>query len=525
MMSRMMNCGAILAVVACTVGGAAQAAEPSRRLTERQIDEVVEAARASFEIPGVSIAVIQPGQAPYLKGFGVVDHQTNVPVNADTLFGIGSISKAFTTTEIALLEQEGRLDWDDRVIDYVPEFRLSDPWVTREFTIRDLVSHRSGLAPYAGDLVMLTDGKANRAQVYQALANLKPKSSFRTEFAYDNLLYIVAGDLIQRVSGRSWQDEIQSRFLTRLDMQSCVPDQKQLAPGAARAQAHDYADGHLATVDFPLPDITLPAGGIFCNARGMAQWMAFNLDPAKGPELDAVRRADLFSPVTLMPLGRAASPYQAGTTYNAYGLGWMVQDSFGRREVQHGGGLPGMVSYLSLYPDDGFGVMVMTNKSSGAARAISQQLAALKFSANPVRAIADQGRAEMAAIRAAQADTSVAGTEAAAAGEAPRPALPLAQYAGRYDDAWFGPVEVRLEGEDLVMDLGSEAMTGRLRHVDGDRFIAAWRDRGLNADAYVNFHLDPRGQVRDIEMAPVSARTDPSFNFRDLRLVRASKQP
>lgn len=522
MMSGMINYGAILAVVASAVGGSVEAGEPSRRLTERQIDEVVEAARAAFEIPGVAIAVIQPGQASYLKGYGVVDHRTNAPVNADTLFGIGSISKAFTTTEIALLEQEGRLDWDDPVIDYVPEFRLSDPWVTREFTIRDLVSHRSGLAPYAGDLVMLTDGKANRAQVYQALANLEPKSSFRTEFAYDNLLYIVAGDLIERVSGRSWQDEIQSRFLTRLDMNGCVPDQKQLAPGAARSLAHDYADGQLATVDFPLPDITLAAGGIFCNARGMAQWMAFNLDPAKGPELDAARRADLFSPVTLMPLARSASPYQTGTNFSAYGLGWMVQDSFGRREVQHGGGLPGMVSYLSLYPDDGFGVMVMTNKTSGAARAIAQQLAALKFSSNPVRAIADQGRAEIAAIRAAQAD--VAGTEAAAAGEA-RPALPLARYAGRYDDAWFGPVEVRIEGEELVMDLGSLAMTGRLRHVDGDRFIAAWRDRGLNADAYVNFRLDPRGEVRDIEMAPVSPRTDPSFNFRDLRLVRAAKRP
>lgn len=523
MMSRLCNYGALIGLAALAVAGEAVAADPVR-LSERQIDQVVETALSSFEIPGVAIAVIQPGQAPYLKGYGVVDHRTQTPVDADTLFGIGSISKAFTTTVIALLEQEGRLDWDDPVIDYVPEFRLSDAWVTREFTIRDLVSHRSGLAPYAGDLVMLTEGKANRAQVYQALAHLEPRSSFRTEFAYDNLLYIVAGDLIERVSAHSWQDEIQSRFLTRLDMNGCVPDQKQLAPDAPKSLAHDYADGQLTTVNFPLPDITLAAGGIFCNARGMAQWMAFNLDPAKGPELDAVRRADLFSPVTLMPVGRAASPYQAGTTFSAYGLGWMVQDSFGRREVQHGGGLPGMVSYLSLYPDDGFGVMVMTNKTSGAARAIAQQLAALKFSPNPVRAIADQGRAEMAAIRAAQADAAVAGAEAAS-GEAPRPALPLAQYAGRYDDAWFGAVEVRLEGEELVMDLGSEAMTGRLRHVDGDRFIAAWRDRTLNADAYVNFRLDPRGEVRDIEMAPVSARTDPSFNFRDLRLVRATKQP
>lgn len=522
-MSRLSNCGAFVGLVALAVGGGAVAGEPVR-LSERQIDQVVETALASFEIPGIAIAVIQPGQPPYLKGYGVVDYRTTVPVTADTLFGIGSISKAFTTTEIALLEQEGRLDWDDKVIDHVPGFRLSDAWVTREFTIRDLVSHRSGLAPYAGDLVMLTEAKANHAQVYQALAHLEPKSSFRTEFAYDNLLYMVAGDLVEHVSGRSWQDEIQSRFLTRLNMQNCVPDQKQLAPNAARAQAHAYVDGQLTTVDFPLPDISLAAGGVFCNARGMAQWMAFNLDPAKGPELDAVRRADLFSPVTLMPLTRAASPYKTGTTFNAYGLGWIVQDSFGRREVQHGGGLPGMVSYLSLYPEDGFGVMVMTNKSSSAARAITQQLAALKFSPNPVNAIADQGRAEVAAIRAAEAATTSAVTEGSALA-APRPSLPLEQYAGRYDDAWFGRVDVKLDGQNLVMDLGSKAMTGELRHVDGDRFIALWQGRALNADAYVNFRLDPRGNIRDIEMSPVSPRTDPSFNFRDLRLVRAAKQP
>ena len=233
MKSRLCSYGALIGLAALAVSAGAASADPVR-LSERQIDQVVETALASFEIPGVAIVVIQPGQAPYLKGYGVVDYRTHTPVNADTLFGIGSISKAFTTTTIALLEQEGRLDWDDPVINYVPEFRLSDPWVTRAFTIRDLVSHRSGLAPYAGDLVMLTEGKANRAQVYQALAHLEPKSSFRTEFAYDNLLYIVAGDLIERVSGHTWQDEIQSRFLTRLDMSGCVPDQKQLAPDAPK---------------------------------------------------------------------------------------------------------------------------------------------------------------------------------------------------------------------------------------------------------------------------------------------------
>lgn len=517
-----MKLGGIAAAVA---GGAcmllAAGAAGAATLSARQIDEVVESARKAFDVPGVAVAVVQPGQAPYLKGYGTRDRAGSPPVDADTLFGIGSISKAFTTASIAMLAQEGKLSWNDPVIKHIPEFRMADPWVTREFTIRDLVTHRSGLGPYAGDLIILTDSKANRKQVYQALANLPAATSFRTTYAYDNLLYIVAGDLVERVSGQSWQDFVTGRILKPLEMSGCVADQLSLTKDAPKATAHDYADGKLEAVDFPLPQVTVPAGGIFCNARGMAKWMAFNLGAPSAVKLDKAGMEELFRPVTPTPTNPAAAQY-AGASFSAYGLGWFLQDSYGRREAQHGGGLPGMVSQISIFPGSGFGVMVMSNKSTRASSAIAMRLANLAFSDHPQDFIPKMGAGELQAV--AEAAKAVTDVKAVPRAGAARAALPLASYAGRYRDPWFGPVEVRVENGGLVMDLGSKSLTGALGHVDGDLFVAAWRDRGLNADAYANFRQDEQGRIVAISMSAVSPRTDPSFNFHDLHLVREDAQ-
>lgn len=514
-----------IASAAGLVGGAwmlVSAAEASAAaLSPHQIDKVVEDARRAFAVPGIAVAVIQPGKAPYLKGYGVVDGTGSKPVDADTLFGIGSISKAFTTTAIAMLAQEGKLSWDDPVIKHVPEFRMADPWVTREFTIRDLVTHRSGLGPYAGDLIILTDSKADRKHVYQALANLPAATSFRTTYAYDNLLYIVAGDLIERVSGQSWTDFIKARILTPLEMAGCTPDQRLLGKEATVAQAHDYADGKLEAVNFPLPAVTLPAGGIFCNARGMAKWMQFNLGVPSAVKVERARVEELFRPVTPIPVSPVMAE-RSGANFAAYGLGWFLQDSYGRQEAQHGGGLPGMVSQISIFPGQGFGVMVMSNKSTRASSTIAQQLANLAFADRPQAFVAKSGAEELEAVAKAQAAVKAAGDSAGArrAGAA-RAALPPQSYVGRYQDAWFGGVEVRSDNGQLVMDLGSDALTGTMKHIDGDLFVVSWRDRGLNADAYANFRQDNDGRIVEISMTAVSPRTDPSFNFHDLRLVRA----
>lgn len=506
--------------IAVVFSGAAPLSAQELPLNPQQIDRTVDDAMRAFAIPGVSVAVIQPGQPAYLKGYGNTGIENTTPVDQTTMFGIGSISKAFTTTLIAMLVEEGKLRWDDRVIDHLPEFRLADSWVTREFTIRDLVTHRSGLAPYAGDLVMLVEGKSTKPHVYRALANLPAETSFRTTYAYDNLLYIVAGDLIEKSTGETWEDVATKRILEPLGMTGCVADQDRLRPDAKRAIAHDYADGKLTPVHFPLPRITVAAGGIHCNAAGMAQWMSFNLRPDKRLKIGAAALEELFKPVTPIPVNPRARQ-TTNTTYSAYGLGWVVQDAFGQRQVSHGGGLPGMVSWISLFPDKGFGVMVMTNKTSSAAKAIATQLAARAFGDAGSDFVVKAGAEELQSVRTLQDAVKKGAVERSPAdGALARPPLPLASYAGRYEDRWFGDVDVRLEAGTLVMDMGSKAFTARLKPIDGDRFLARWARQEMNADAIVSFSIGSKGEVTGATMRAVSEYTDKSYDFHDLRLVK-----
>nr|WP_277602433.1 serine hydrolase [Parahaliea mediterranea] len=486
-------------------------------MTPAQVDLIAEQALEDFGVPGMAVAVIQPSQPAMTRGYGRRVYDQAGEVGAQTLFGIGSISKAFTTAALAQLVEQGKLSWDDRVVDHLPEFRMNDPWVTRQFQVRDLVTHRSGLPPYAGDLVILSEEKANREAIYRALANFPAASSFRTEFAYDNLLYVVAGDLLERLSGLSWGDYVARHLLEPLGMSDCEPSVERVPDGAERAAAHDLADGKLSVVDFPLPPVTEAAGGIFCNASGMARWVRFNLGVSGADAADVLSRdsvEELWRPVTPIPVAPHLRTY-GGSSFSAYGLGWFVSDSYGTLNAQHGGGLPGMVSYLSLYPEAGLGVMVMTNRSSGAARAVAMQIAEQAFTEQPRDIIAALAQGPAGAGEAVVGED--AGVESAAA---PRPALPLARYAGRYTDAWFGDVDVRVVDGALHMDLGSADLTGVLEPVDGDRFIARWANRGLRADAYVMFRVNGAGDVVGAAMEAESSHTDPSFDFHDLDLEK-----
>ncbi len=506
------------AILVLELGLVTQLLAAPHSISPERIDAAAAKTLERFNIPGLAIAVVQPGAPDYLRGYGVAEINQQNPVQADTLFGIGSVSKAFTTTGLAQFVAAGKLRWDDRVIDHIPEFRMADPWVTREFRVADLVSHRSGLAPYAGDLIILTESKANRHQIYRALARLQPATSFRSEFAYDNLLYVVAGDLLERLSGQRWGDYINTHILQPLGMKRCVPGYSEVPRNASRSSAHELVDGELKVVDFPLPPVVQAAGGIYCDAQGMARWIQFNLGRHGGqPILDASNLGLLHSPTTIMPVG-AYGTGGDGSSFAAYGLGWFLQDSFGILQVQHAGGLPGMVSYLSLFPGEGIGIMVMSNRSSTAARALAAQLAEYAFADEPEDLIAAAAARELEAIESA-ARVIDAGLDRPEKTDK-RPSLPLDDYAGSYDDAWFGKVEVTHTPEGLVLDMGSTDLTAVLDHLDGDRFIARWSNRALAADAYISFQQTAAGSVRSATMQAVSPRTDPSYNFHDLKLER-----
>ena len=274
---------AVIVALTAFVGAAASAEGKPAPLTASEIDQLVARTMSAFSVPGIAVGIVKDGKLVFAKGYGVRELGRAAAVDADTEFAIGSNTKAFTTAALAILVDQGKLHWDDKVIDYLPDFRMADPYVTREFTIRDLLTHRSGLGLGAGDLLFVTPTDFTRRDVLRALRFLKPVTSFRSQFAYDNLLYVVAGEVVAAVSGKSWEDFVTQRILGPVGMDTCAVASSRLPPTTNVAAPHAIVDGKLGTVARLEIPLVGPAGGIQCNITGMARWLETQLARGKAP--------------------------------------------------------------------------------------------------------------------------------------------------------------------------------------------------------------------------------------------------
>ncbi|MDH4109554.1 MAG: serine hydrolase [Gammaproteobacteria bacterium] len=511
----------VIACATCLVFTLAFAATP----TSEMIDQSVRRAMEAFDAPGVTVAVVYDGEVYYAAGHGVVEAGSSKQVDDETLFHIGSVSKAFTAAALAILADEGKLAWDDQVIDYLPEFRMHDPWVTREFTIRDLLTHRSGLPLGAGDLLMFPDATSTPADIIRGLRYLEPATSFRSEFAYDNLLYVVAGELVARVSGMPFESFLEQRLLEPLGMTDCAATVGRAARGADIATPHMLVNGELQTTGTGMTDLVAAAGGIVCSARGMAHWMLFVLNEGETGDgrrlISEEQFAELIKPATLRATPGVFAKY-AGAYLSAYALGWGVSTFYGQPMLSHSGGVLGMTTYLAVLPRQNLAVFASNNQMSSAAAAVVNDIVD-QFLRDAGQGV---GQDWIALLGQATAERQAAADEAVAAAWASRnadsrPSLPLDAYAGTYRDAWYGDIRISVQDGTLWFYSGrSEPLRGPLEHFQYDTFVARWSDRRLMADAYVSFVLSPEGRVERIRMKAESPATDFSFDFHDLDLQR-----
>lgn len=490
------------------------------------IDATIERAMQEFQVPGMVVSVVYDGKVFYSAGHGLLEVGRKKAVTDQTLFQIASVSKAFTAATLALLADEGKLGWDDPVIDYLPEFRMQDPWVTREFTVRDLLTHRSGLPLGAGDLLLFPEGKTTRDEIIRTMRFLTPNSSFRSKFAYDNLLYIVAGEVVARVAGSSFEEFLEQRLLFPLGMRDCSATLARARRNAVKATPHVLVDGNFEITASLETSIASAAGGINCSARSMAKWMLFVLNKGlteDGEQLISTAQFDqLLSPVTLLP-GSGYVAENTGSFLNAYALGWGVSTFYGQPLFSHSGGLWGMTTFINVLPEQGLGVFVSNNLLSPAPRAVANDIID-QFLADVTP---DAGKDWIAIVseamntRWSDAATVVAEAETSRAADS-EPSLPLDAYVGTYRDPWYGDISISKNDDGLLWfrSARSEHLAGPLEHYQYDTFIARWTTRNLNADAYVSFTLGPDGAVERIRMKAVSPATDFSFDFHDLDLVR-----
>jgi CubicO group peptidase (beta-lactamase class C family) len=505
---------------------------PAERAMPAQLadfDAYVEQARREFDVTGIAVAIVKDGEIVFERGYGLRSLESREPVDARTLFAIASNTKAFTSAALSMLADEGRLELDDRVIEHLPWFRMADAHVTQEMRIRDLLAHRSGLGLGAGDLLYWPGTEYTTEEVARRLRHVPLTGSFRGQYAYDNILYGVAQLVIEKASGQSYDAFLRTRILEPLGMHGtrfnsdALRDDDNVATGYAKA---DFK----TTV--PAPRVSWHnvsgAGGLYSSVHDMAQWMRVQL--AGGTYTDAAgdtqrlfsekRQQAMWSVITPIPVGKPSVPElePAKPNFLGYGEGWQLSDYRGHKLVWHTGGWPGMVSRLTLLPEHGLGVIVLTSAElSGPFNAITMRVLDAYLGAPRTDWVAAYAAALAKSRDKADEDWQ---KHVAARDAHSKPSLPLAKYAGTYRDPWYGDVAVTLDDGRLHLRMvPSRDLVGTLNHWQHDTFTVRWNDRWLNADAFVNFALDHDGKVREVRMEAISPLTDFSFDFHDLRLV------
>lgn len=494
----------------------------------QQFDAQMERVRKQFDVPGIAVAIVKDGHVVMERGYGVREIGKPAQVQAETLFAIASNTKAFTAASLSILADEGKLSLEDKVIDHLPWFRMSDPYVSGEMRLRDLLAHRSGLSLGAGDLLFWPSTSYTTEEVVQRLAKVPLKGGFRDRYAYDNILYAVAQKVIEQVSGQRYAAFLQQRIFDPVGMRSTRFNADHLQPGDHAAVGHaKYDCTELRTVAPLTWSNNSGAGGIYSSAHDMALWMNVQLAGGILPDGNALfsakRQQEMWSMITPIPIGEVQVPELAAARPNfaGYGEGWNLSDYRGHRMVWHTGGWPGMVSRLTLLPDQKLGVVVLTNQEVGAAfSAVTFQVLDAFLQVPPT----DWTAAYAKLVEKAYRDTHASWEKHQQARAArSTPSLPLRSYASTYRDPWYGDVVIRQDGNRLRLQFSKTAqLVGTLEHWQHDSFIVRWDDRSLNADAFVDFSLTPDGVVREMRMQPISPLTDFSFDFQDLVLTPLS---
>jgi CubicO group peptidase (beta-lactamase class C family) len=465
----------------------------------QNIDSFITKAMKDWKMPGFSIAVVKNDSVIFAKGYGLRDITKKDSVDEKTLFVIASCTKAFTTASLARLVDEGKIQWDDPVTKYLPDFQMYDPWVTREITIRDLVTHRSGLATFSGDILWL-GSTYDAKEVIRRARFLKPTSGFRSRYGYQNIMFSAAGQIIPAVTDTSWQDYIKTHFLLPLGMKRSDTSISDMIASDNIAAAHQNHDGKIRTLGYYRVDNVAPAAAINSCAIDMAQWIRLQL----GKGLYAGKR--IFSEKESNEMWSNQTPIGAMN----YGLGWFISYRNGKKTCNHGGGMPGMISDVTLVPEDNFGFVLLSNLETGMVAAVRSYILDIFSSCEPK----DWEKIMLDGwIKREERFTSESDRRESIRAKDSKPSLPLEKYCGIYEDKMYGNAEVALQKEKLFLRfIPSPTFRGELKHYQYDMFYIDWDDPFLTR-GYVKFDMKFTGEIGRMTL---EVPNSPDFIFTEL---------
>jgi CubicO group peptidase (beta-lactamase class C family) len=460
-----------------------------------EIDAYANKVMDTWHGPGMAIAVVKDDKVLMAKGYGVRELGKPDKVDENTLFAIASNSKAFTTASLAILVDEGKIGWNDKVTKYLPDFQVYDPWVTNELTIRDIVSHRSGLDTFSGDLLWYTT-TIDTDDMLRRVRYLKPVSSFRTRYGYQNLMFVAAGRVVEKVSGMKWADFVRTRILTPLGMNRTTTSVTALKDNYA--MPHNESGGSLRVLQLQNFDNTPGAVGLNASVADLTKWIRLQLGRGTfdGKKIFSEAQSwQMWSPNTLQPISEAAWKNNPTRHFSAYAMGWGTYDYQGRKIINHSGGLDGMLSYTVLIPEENAGFVVLTNNESPSYQIMMAKIRDVLVGA-PKHDWNEDAIKQVEANKKAQADADKQSDAARIPNT--KPSIALSGYAGTYTSQMYGDVTVSEENGKLVMRMvPTPTYVADLEHWHLDTFRIHWRPSvGYNFPrGFVTFSIDKNGKT------------------------------
>jgi CubicO group peptidase (beta-lactamase class C family) len=492
---------AYVAAVLAYAAAPALAQKPAVKPSLAGFDQYVTKAMQDWKVPGLALAIVKDDSLVLMKGFGTRTMGKTEPVDEHTMFAIGSSSKAFTATLVAMLVDQGKMRWDDPATTYLPGVQLYDPYVSRELTVRDLLTHRSGLA--RGDVVWYATDY-NRDEVLRRVRFLKPTWSVRSHFGYQNIMYLAAGQAAARAAGKSWDDLVRERIFQPLGMTESNTSTRDLAGKANVATPHTDVNDTLITVPWHNIDNIGPAGSINSNVSDMIKWVRFQLAQGKvgGTSLvSASAIGETHSAQTVIPVSADSRSLNPFTHLNSYGMGWFLSDYRGRELDQHGGNIDGMSAMVAIMPEEKIGLVILTNANGSPVPSIAMYRLLDALLNEPARDWNAEYRKQFDKLRAQGKEAQQKRLAQRVMGT--KPSLALGRYAGVYSDSMYGDATIRLVNGALRMTYGT-TYDGELEHWHFDTFRAKWQNRAAG-QSFVTFALGPDGQVHSVDFEGIGS--------------------
>ncbi|MEO5999963.1 MAG: serine hydrolase [Chitinophagaceae bacterium] len=489
------------------------------------LDKYIAKVLETFSVPGVGVSIVQNSQVLLAKGYGIKKLGTTDPVDENTLFLIASNTKAFTATALAILVQEKKIKWEDKVIDHLPWFRMSDEYVSTHMTIRDLLVHHSGLPAYAGDAMLFPPSTYTRKEILSKLPDIPLVRDFRTTYAYDNILYLAAGEVVAAMSGMPWEDFIKIRIFDVVGMKESISRFSSLKEKKNVSASHARSMGKVRVVenfmDRNIGDAGDPAGGIVSTAADMAKWIITQLDSGRTPSnvkiFNPSATAELWKIVRPIPISKVDSSLKPSQSdFWGYSLGFRSYNYKQYKIVGHGGALRGFVSQIAMVPELNLGITVLTNQSSsGAYWSIIYHILDYYMKNKPFDWIGGYKKQLDSSLARSLAHQKKAVTKRDSTDHL---SLSLEKYTGTFKDVLLGEIIIKKESTGLVMRFShSPAFVADLEYYRYNTFLARFRDMGLPADAYLTYTINPDGTIERATLK-VKDAAESVLDFDDMLL-------